>query len=78
MAVSKSDFLLVAAISSTSVLDSNESIFLKRVESTLLLPSCILSFLAEASASISSIKIIVFPIYLQASQISANFFSLSP
>jgi hypothetical protein len=63
IAGSKSYFLLVAHISNTSVVLSNESIFLSNVESILRDASCIKSSLAEAIASISSIKIIAFPYF---------------
>lgn len=65
IAASKSYFLLVAQIKRTSVVLSKLSIFLKRELNTLLEASCIDSPLAVAIASISSIKIIALPNYLQ-------------
>lgn len=68
IAASKSCFLLVAQMSKTSVVDSKLSIFRNNVDKTLRLASCISLSLLPAMASISSIKMITFPSFLQASQ----------
>ena len=68
IAASRSCFLFVAQINSTSVEDSKLSIFLNKVERTLRLASCMSLSRLPAKASISSMKIMTLPIFLHAYQ----------
>lgn len=78
IAASRSCFLFVAQISKTSVVDSKLSIFLKSVDKTLRLASCMSESLLPAMASISSMKMMTLPSCLQFYQNSASLFSLYP
>ena len=76
MAMSRSDFLFVAQINSTSEEDSKLSIFRRSDDKIRLLASCISLDRDPANASISSMKIIDLPKDFENSKASENFFSL--
>lgn len=75
---SRSFFLFVAQITKTSPSDSNESIFLSKVDRILLVASCNPDSRLVARESISSMNRITLPIACDASKISAKRDSDSP